>query len=175
MLVIVFLVYLCLVILFNYFLYAMKKFYLLLFVPLFLVVGGCSTPKFWQGHLDCNLSSQDIAKEVLKILSEENFQVQSATDYLVIAQSETWTTLFYWWWVRWEFNINDGKIIATAYLYSKDQYQKVGYSLLGDDADEKYTNYWRVRRKIEKICNGTMVVIDKNTKKNEVVDDEFRK
>jgi len=142
-----------------------------------IFMSGCATPNY-QGNLDCNLPVQEMARKTLDILEQEKYTILTASDIMITAESEEWFKVFQGMQrISWVIRIQENKIIGTASLITR----KVGDSqasdmyTLNDDAGENLTEYWRVRRKLEKICNNTMIIIDtrKTVKTDE--DDEFKK
>jgi hypothetical protein len=144
-----------------------------------VIISGCKTPN-WQGNLDCNLSRSEIAKKTLDILTEEKFTIISASEFMITATSESWFKLFQGMQrIEWLFRIEENKILGTATLCNR----KVGAFVddnqytLNDDAGDNLTEYWRVRRKLEKICNNTMIIINTRSEEHSTNqnDDEFNK
>jgi hypothetical protein len=155
----------------------MKK-YTILFVLVVLfttILSGCKTPN-WQGNLDCNLTRSAIIENIMAVLQEESYAISSASDFIVTATSEEWIKLFVGRQrIEWFFRIEENKILGTATLCTKNNGET--RETLSDDAGSNLTEYWRVRRKLEKICNNTMIIIDTRAKTNsaEQEENEFSK
>ena len=146
----------------------MKKY--LLLIGLVLVFSSCSTAN-WQGNLNCNMSEKEIIDNTIQILMEEGYSINSQTNDFISAMVSSGPLLGYK--IQWNIKVSPNKIIANAILHTTVSGNPVQTSL-GDKAHSDYTEYWRVRRKLEKLCGSQMILI--NTRENAGKEnDEFSK
>ena len=161
-----------------------KLTYLLCAVTL-LIFAGCSTPKNWQGNLDCNMSEKEILDNAMQILMEEGFNITSQSNTFIMGMQEAdMATLNkvlngYDTYIQWNVKVTNNKIIAIATLILEKTNvfgaKTSGSSTtLGEDTHADHIKYWRVRRKLEKLCGNSMIII--NTLENaNTENDEFKK
>jgi hypothetical protein len=144
---------------------------LILVFSLFFII-GCASGKNWQGSLDCNMSDKEIVDNIVHILMEEGYSISSqSNDYIVAFFAST--SLFNANKYEWSIKVTNNRIIAIASVHTGTFVNNVPiYNTMGENTAAKHTPYWRVRRKIEKLCDNQMIII--NTFENKEID-EFRK
>jgi len=179
----------------------MKKYLLLIAAVAAFNFMGCTTipPNNWVGNLDCNLSISDLHSKVTEVLLEEGFNITSQTERSITAVSQTDDASSAKTWqnaditIRWQIqiaenpagissaysNANNNRIVAVAFRDVSVPNPQGGSpiratSTYGDNADATHNKYWRVRRKLERLCGNEMIIINTFDKKNQV-DDGFGK
>ena len=146
-----------------------KNKFLILIAAAIFCFAGCSTAKNWQGNLDCNMPAKEIIDNAIRILIEEGYSINSYSNDFVTASVGSYGRRSY----LWNISVFNNRIIANATLTDYSKYGQ-NFTSLGDNTGSGHTKYWRVRRKLEKLCGNQMIIINTLEKSN-TKEDEFKK
>lgn len=129
---------------------------IMLIVALCVGVSSCA-PKQWHNDLSCNKSEKEVIDNVIRILLEEGYEIASEDNNFVSAhKKEPFIPIILDYKIKWDVSAQSNKIIANAYI----NFLGLIHITADDELNESYKSYWRVRRKLEKVCNGKMVIIN---------------
>ena len=161
------------------------KYLVIIAVCATFMFSGCFSPVNWQGNLDCGMSEKEIIDQSIQILMEEGFNITSQSNNFVIAMQEADMSALnkalngYDTYIQWNIKVSNNKIIAIASLILEQtnvfgKKTSGSTTTLGENTHADHIKYWRVRRKLEKVCGNQMIII--NTLENVgKEDDEFKK
>lgn len=139
---------------------------IILLIVFCIGISSCS-PTQWNSNSNCNMSEKQIIDNAVRILLEEGYNIGSQDNNFVSASlTQTYIPVILNYKVRWDISAQNNKIIANAYV----NFWGLIHLIPGEDLNESYKSYWRVRRKLEKVCGSKMLIT--NTISN---DDEFKK
>ncbi len=156
---------------------------LLIVIIMSIFFSSCGTT-VWQLKTDCNISNEDLFKQISQVLISEGFIIKSFDDKLGYLQAETQSKFNAWtglneirYWIFQSPNTSSyssvtsatnksNKIIAMAKVVYMQQ-NMFGATTGGsekyynDDVNKDWTWYWNVRNSLVQICGNKILFVKK--------------
>ena len=158
----------------------MKKY---IFLVLCLIVTGCVTkPVTLNNTFPCNKTKEEMQNELIRIATTEGLSLsnKSFDSNNIVIEFRMNNTIKYN--ISWNFLIleKEKTIIAVPKIhypgYESEGVHNASKSyVLGDEADEDFTEYWNIRAKLERFCGAKVKIVMESANKRSLKEESLGK